>query len=209
MVDVLQVRPVDQVVLEVEIVLVRVVVIVIIVVVVVIVIVVVRVVIGEVERQGLPVHPDERVVVHLEGVGEDVVGVVDHRVVVTASRADGMEVRFERCQESVQRGTRIIGHGPTVAPRRAQWQFVARTEVRTVTRSTSTRPVRDGWNAQGAQYEYRVLTIDRSTSRNDARRLLTDEAEYGRWELARSRLYAGGERKVWLRRKIIRVRSTL
>ena len=59
------------------------------------------------------------------------------------------------------------------------------------------------------QYEYRVLTIPRSTSRNDARRLLTDEAEYGRWELARTRLYAGGERRVWLRRKIIRVRSTL
>ncbi|MCL3861916.1 DUF5703 family protein [Actinotalea sp. K2] len=67
----------------------------------------------------------------------------------------------------------------------------------------------DGWRSQGAAYEYRVLTIDRSTSRNDARRLLTDEAEYGRWELARTRLYAGGERKVWLRRKIIRVRSTL
>jgi len=59
------------------------------------------------------------------------------------------------------------------------------------------------------QYEYRVLTIPRSTSRNDARRLLTDEAEYGRWELARTLLYSGGERKVWLRRRIIRVRSTL
>lgn len=71
------------------------------------------------------------------------------------------------------------------------------------------RPVRDGWSTQGGQYEYRVLTIDRSTSRGDAQRLLTDEAEYGRWELARTRVYAGGERKVWLRRKIIRVRSTL
>lgn len=59
------------------------------------------------------------------------------------------------------------------------------------------------------QYEYRVLTIPRTTSRNDAGRLLTDEAEYGRWELARTLLYSGGERKVWLRRRIIRVRSTL
>lgn len=71
------------------------------------------------------------------------------------------------------------------------------------------RAVRGDWVAQGGQYEYRVLTIPRSTSRNDARRLLTDEAEYGRWELARTLLFAGGERKVWLRRKIIRVRSTL
>lgn len=67
----------------------------------------------------------------------------------------------------------------------------------------------DGWRARGAQYEYRVLTIDRATSDNDARQLLTNEAEYGRWELARSRLYAGGTRRVWLRRKIIRVHSTL
>lgn len=75
--------------------------------------------------------------------------------------------------------------------------------------SATMRQVRDGWRTQGGQYEYRVLTIGRTTSRSDARRLLTEEAEYGRWELARSRLYAGGERKVWLRRKIIRVRSTL
>ena len=75
--------------------------------------------------------------------------------------------------------------------------------------SRVTQPVRDGWHAQGGQWEYRVLTIPRSTSKGDARRLLTDEAEYGRWELARTSLYAGGERKVWLRRKIIRVRSTL
>ena len=76
-------------------------------------------------------------------------------------------------------------------------------------RITKERPVRDGWETQGGQYEYRVLTIGRSASRNDVRRRLTEEAEYGRWELAKSRLYAGGGRKVWLRRKIIRVRSTL
>ena len=69
--------------------------------------------------------------------------------------------------------------------------------------------MRDGWQAQGGQYEYRVLTLDPTVSRNDARRLLTEQAEYGRWELARTLLYAGGSRKVWLRRKIIRVRSTL
>ena len=76
-------------------------------------------------------------------------------------------------------------------------------------RITKERPVRDGWETQGGHYEYRVLTIDGSTSRTDVHRRLTEEAEYGRWELARSRLYAGGGRKVWLRRKIIRVRSTL
>ena len=78
-----------------------------------------------------------------------------------------------------------------------------------MSQSTTPGPLREGWQSQGGQWEYRVLTIGRSTSRGDARRLLTDEAEYGRWELARTSLYAGGERKVWLRRKIIRVRSTL
>ena len=60
----------------------------------------------------------------------------------------------------------------------------------------------------GEQYEYRVLTLPRETSRADARKLLTEHAEYGRWELARVRLYVGGNRKVWLRRKIIRVART-
>lgn len=64
------------------------------------------------------------------------------------------------------------------------------------------------WRKHG-QYEYRVVTIDRGTSVPDARKMLTDEAEYGRWELARTRLYQGGERRVWLRRKVIRATSTL
>ncbi|MEL7975143.1 DUF5703 family protein [Isoptericola sp. F-RaC21] len=63
------------------------------------------------------------------------------------------------------------------------------------------------WRKHG-QYEYRVVTIDRGTSVPDARKMLTDEAEYGRWELARTRLYLGGERRVWLRRKIIKVSAT-
>lgn len=60
-----------------------------------------------------------------------------------------------------------------------------------------------------SSYEVKVLTLPRTTSRSDVRRLLTEEAEYGKWELARLCLYVGGHRKVWLRRKIIRVNSTL
>jgi hypothetical protein len=58
-------------------------------------------------------------------------------------------------------------------------------------------------------YEYRTVTLPGSVDRGDVRRLLTDEAEYGRWELARTSIYTGGDRKVWLRRRIIRVESTL
>ncbi|PFG19783.1 DUF5703 family protein [Serinibacter salmoneus] len=58
-------------------------------------------------------------------------------------------------------------------------------------------------------YEFRVVTLPRSASRGDVRRLLTDEAEYGRWELARTVHYLGGQRKVWLRRRVLRVAATL
>jgi hypothetical protein len=75
--------------------------------------------------------------------------------------------------------------------------------------NSQTRTKRPDWVAQGGQYEYRELRIPASVSRNDARRMLTEHAELGRWELSRTLLFAGGERKVWLRRKVIRVRSTL
>lgn len=59
--------------------------------------------------------------------------------------------------------------------------------------------------AADADFEYRVIEMPRGTTRAEARRALTDHAEYGRWELARVRLEFGGARRVWLRRRIIRV----
>jgi hypothetical protein len=58
------------------------------------------------------------------------------------------------------------------------------------------------------EYEYKVLTFPRDVTRAEARRLLTEQAEYGHWELARVQLYMGGRRKVWLRRRILRVQRT-
>ncbi len=66
--------------------------------------------------------------------------------------------------------------------------------------STSTAP---------RHYEYRVLTLPRTTSRAEAKALLTEQAEYGRWELARVVLYWGGVRKITLRRRILRVQRSL
>ncbi|HZI97237.1 MAG TPA: DUF5703 family protein [Actinomycetales bacterium] len=60
----------------------------------------------------------------------------------------------------------------------------------------------------GPHFEFRVITLPRSTSRHEARQMLTEQAEYGRWELARVRLYVGGVRRVWLRRRILRVDRT-
>ena len=44
-------------------------------------------------------------------------------------------------------------------------------------------------------------------ARSAVRQLLTEQAEYGGWELTRLRRYRDGTRDVWIRRKIIRVRT--
>jgi hypothetical protein len=59
-----------------------------------------------------------------------------------------------------------------------------------------------------ADYSYLVVYLPRGMARDDARRILTDHAEYGRWELARMRLNADGSRKATLRRQIIRPTRT-
>lgn len=60
-----------------------------------------------------------------------------------------------------------------------------------------------------AEFEYKVLAVGRDADRSELRQQLTDAAEYGKWELARTRIYLGGHRKVWLRRRIIRVARTI
>ncbi len=55
------------------------------------------------------------------------------------------------------------------------------------------------------EFEFLTLSLPRGTTRGEARRLLTDHAEYGHWELDRLRLYPDGRRRVRLRRRIIRV----
>lgn len=59
------------------------------------------------------------------------------------------------------------------------------------------------------EWEYERFSLPRGVSRSAALRLLVDRAEHGHWELERVRLYPDGRRSVVLRRRIIRVRSTL
>ena len=56
-------------------------------------------------------------------------------------------------------------------------------------------------NGSMVEYEYRVLSFGRDTRRGDIRRELTEHAEYGHWELHRTRIYIGG-----VTRRIIRAR---
>ena len=66
-----------------------------------------------------------------------------------------------------------------------------------------------GSNFLCVDWEYQRVTLPRGTSRNIAQRLLTDAAEREHWELDRLRIYPDGRRKVVLRRRIMRVNSTL
>ena len=63
-----------------------------------------------------------------------------------------------------------------------------------------------GHNVSVVEYEYLVLSFGREVRRADIRRQLTEHAEYGRWELERTRTYVGGRTRTWLRRRIIRPR---
>jgi len=62
--------------------------------------------------------------------------------------------------------------------------------------------------ANVVEYQYRVMVFPSGVSAGDLCRTVAQEAEYGHWELSRLLLYCGGARKVWLRRRIIRVQRT-
>ncbi|MFV0285589.1 MAG: DUF5703 family protein [Demequina sp.] len=59
-----------------------------------------------------------------------------------------------------------------------------------------------------SRFEWRVVDIPSAITRSEARSILTEQAEYGRWELARSQKFIGGARRVWLRRKVMRVQRS-
>lgn len=59
------------------------------------------------------------------------------------------------------------------------------------------------------EYEFWNLIFDRTDSRAAVCRVLTEAAEYHGWEIDRLRRDPTGHRTVRLRRKVIRMRSTL
>jgi hypothetical protein len=67
----------------------------------------------------------------------------------------------------------------------------------------------DTWLARGGSYEYRVVTVPAQTSTSSTSKAISDQAEYGRWEMAKSATYWGGAKRVWLRRKTLQVEPTL
>jgi hypothetical protein len=58
------------------------------------------------------------------------------------------------------------------------------------------------------EWEFCDLRFPREISRTAVVRELAERAEYGRWELARVRLSPTGERRIRLRRRMMRVQRT-
>ncbi|ALV45015.1 hypothetical protein SAMN04489740_1464 [Arthrobacter alpinus] len=71
------------------------------------------------------------------------------------------------------------------------------------------KPAASGRGAPIRQFEYLVITVSPGESVPGAYQRLREHAEYGKWELERSTLYMGGERKYLMRRKVLRVERTL
>lgn len=53
-----------------------------------------------------------------------------------------------------------------------------------------------------ADYEHQTITLRPGTSASHAREVLGIHAEYGGWELLRHAVYAGGVRRVTVRRRV-------
>ncbi|WP_394161337.1 DUF5703 family protein [Galactobacter valiniphilus] len=60
-----------------------------------------------------------------------------------------------------------------------------------------------------SSYEYLVISLSPGESLSDARSALREHSELGRWELARTLIYQGGARRYWMRRRVMRVESSL
>ncbi len=56
--------------------------------------------------------------------------------------------------------------------------------------------------------QWRVVDIPRDIARHETAQLLSEQAEHGRWELARSVIFVGGAKRVWLRRRAMYVERT-
>ncbi|GAA1411141.1 hypothetical protein AUR04nite_02890 [Glutamicibacter uratoxydans] len=59
------------------------------------------------------------------------------------------------------------------------------------------------------RFEYMIITSFPGEPKHVARAALREHADNGKWELVRTCRYEGGAYKYWLRRRVMRVKSTL
>lgn len=56
--------------------------------------------------------------------------------------------------------------------------------------------------------EWRVIDLPRDLPRQEALLLLNEQVEYGAWEMARAVTFIGGHRRVWMKRRRMKVYRT-
>ncbi|MET3173415.1 UNVERIFIED_ORG: hypothetical protein ABIB52_001247 [Arthrobacter sp. UYCu721] len=110
------------------------------------------------------------------------------------------KVFFQGGCQGLKRDTRIDAHDFTLAGKGRKWRAMKEHFL-----TSSVQRERDILR----QYEYLVLTVSPDDSLPDARRRLVEHSEYGKWELERSKLYLGGGRRFWLRRRVMLVQRTV
>jgi hypothetical protein len=110
------------------------------------------------------------------------------------------KVFFQGGCQGLKRDTRIDAHDFTLAGKGRKWRAMKEHFL-----ISSVQRERDILR----QYEYLVLTVSPDDSLPDARRRLVEHSEYGKWELERSKLYLGGGRRFWLRRRVMQVQRTV
>ena len=59
-----------------------------------------------------------------------------------------------------------------------------------------------------SNWEIREVPLPSHVSRRDAKIILTELAEYGRWELVRTRIYPNGVKRMWVKKKIQKIEKT-
>lgn len=56
-----------------------------------------------------------------------------------------------------------------------------------------------------SHWEIREISFAKRSKLEDATTALNELAEYGNWELYRTRIYPDGRKRVWIKRRIIKI----
>ncbi len=58
---------------------------------------------------------------------------------------------------------------------------------------------------QKSHWEIREISFGFRSDIQNTKEMLTDLAEYGNWELYRTRIYPNGLKRVWVKRRVLRI----
>ncbi|MGA0733554.1 MAG: DUF5703 family protein [Candidatus Nanopelagicales bacterium] len=60
-----------------------------------------------------------------------------------------------------------------------------------------------------SHWEIREITFGFRSNIQNTREALTDLAEYGNWELHRTRIYPNGLKRVWVKRRVLKIAPSI